>query len=132
MYDVIVDVKLRYMIIISMFECNELCLHFIYREISCEIEISQSVKSLIIHAAGDSRHVVLFSVSCVTLCLSTRKRLELSAPKSVESMAGTKRVLILGSTGQRVGLSIEIRMVIRVRPGEKCGKQCISIRLLTF
>jgi len=36
-------------------------------------------------------------------------------------MAGTKRVLILGSTGQRVGLSIEITMVIRVRPGEKCG-----------
>jgi len=68
MYNVIVDVKLRYMIIISMFECNELCLHFIYREISCEIEISQSMKSLIIHAAVDSRHVgIVFSFLCDSL-----------------------------------------------------------------
>jgi len=36
------------MIMITIFECNKLCLTtFIYREISCQIEISQSMKSLI-------------------------------------------------------------------------------------
>ena len=41
-YDVIGDVKM--IIIILMFECNKL---YICREILCEIEVSQSMNSLI-------------------------------------------------------------------------------------
>ena len=43
------------MIIISMFECNKLRHTFIYREISCEIEISQSTNSLITSVAARLR-----------------------------------------------------------------------------
>jgi len=45
MYDAIGDVKLT---LILMFDCNILCSHPTYREISCEIEIPQSVISLAI------------------------------------------------------------------------------------